>query len=53
LARGGGASILAPGAPPPLPAPTRPMRLVNALGIHGTGEGEEDPNSQTDEDDDL
>ncbi len=53
VARGRNASTLMPGAAPSLPAPTRPMRLVNALGIHGTGEGEEDPNSQLDEDDDL
>jgi membrane protein len=53
LARGRDASILMPGAPPPLPAPTRPMRLVNALGIHGEGEGAPESNAQSDEDDDF
>ena len=34
LARGNDESALKPGAAPSLPPPTRPMTLVNALGIH-------------------
>ena len=48
LARGRDDSVLTPGALAPLPAPTRPMHLVNALGIHT--KGEPGPDSPADED---
>jgi membrane protein len=52
LARGHGASALKPGAPPSLAAPTRPMRLVNSLGIHAKSGKESGSDASTGEDQD-